>query len=236
MRFAGRVDILFGFVKILKHSARSRLQVIDGLKCILPSFARASRLLFFLVGVSDKLSWMSPGSRGFNLGMIRFIRARASAAHSWGWLQFLLRSCEQSLHRHWGPFVWGMSCPLFRIHADVVMRSATVATEWVSRRHFAVLVVKGRAAAFRWYQAGSWPRRSGERRMAARLVWYLRPAFNILIVSLFSSARRLPLVGGFQDWRKLLTSTRVEMPGGAAALSMRLVVLAHAGRDGEKFR
>jgi hypothetical protein len=128
VRWAGRFEILLGFVKILKHSARLRLQVIEGSKHILLSFARASRLLFFLVGVRDRLSWMSPGSRGFSFGTIKYICTR-SAAHSWGWLHPLSWSFVQSLHMHWDSGVWGMVCLLFRSRADAVIRSAIVATE-----------------------------------------------------------------------------------------------------------
>ena len=155
LRRAGKVEILLGSVNILKHSARLCLQVIEGLNRILLLVTRTSRLLFFLAGVSDRLSWLSPGSRGFSFGTMRSIRARASTAQSWGWLHPAVRSFEQSLQMHWGSGVWGKSRPLFRSRADVVIRSATVATEWVPRRHFAVLVVRGRAAAFRWYHAGS---------------------------------------------------------------------------------
>jgi hypothetical protein len=72
--------------------------------------------------------------------------------------------------------------------------------------------------------------------MAARWVWYFRATFSILTVSVFSHLWRGPFVGRFHDWRKLLIRARIEVLGGAAALSIRSVILAQVGREGEKFR
>ena len=72
--------------------------------------------------------------------------------------------------------------------------------------------------------------------MAARFVLCFLATFNILVMSLFNRAKRGPLVGGSQDCRKVLMRVRGEVPGGAVALMMRSMTLAHEGRMGEKFR
>jgi hypothetical protein len=50
----GKLKILFGLVKILKHSARLSLLVIKGSKSISLSFSLAIRFVAFWPGVSEK--------------------------------------------------------------------------------------------------------------------------------------------------------------------------------------
>jgi hypothetical protein len=54
-----------------------------------------------------------------------------------------------------------------------------------------------------------------------------------------SSLRRFslaPRVGAFHDWRKVFIRASREVPGGAALLMIRSVIMAQVGRDGEKLR
>ena len=69
-----------GSVKILKHSARFSLQVIDGLKINSPLFCFALLFLSFCVLVRDIPSGGSCVV-GLCFGGMRFSLIRASAAH-----------------------------------------------------------------------------------------------------------------------------------------------------------
>ena len=84
LRAAGRLEIQSGLVKILKHSARLVLHVIEGSKSISVLFLFAMVFAVFRPGVSEKFSRLKMGLSGFNLGSIWWIRARASWAHWWG--------------------------------------------------------------------------------------------------------------------------------------------------------
>lgn len=148
-------EIFLGFVKILKPSDRLSLQVIEGLKHTHPSVLLASRFLSFLDGVSDRLSCWSPILRGLNLGVIRCMRDTMSSAHAWGFWQPLARSWVQSVHGHRGLETWGRCWFVVCRRADVEIRSVMVVTACFLSRHLAVVVVRGLASAFRWYQAGS---------------------------------------------------------------------------------
>ena len=51
---------------------------------------------------------------------------------------------------------------------------------------------------------------------------------------LLKRVKRGPFVGGFHDCKKVLKRAKFDVSGGAAALMMRSVTLAHVGREGEK--
>ena len=74
-------EILFGSVKILKHSARLFLHVIEGSKRISLLFSLAMTLAAFRAGVSEKFPCCDGGLRGFSFGPIRRMRVSASSAH-----------------------------------------------------------------------------------------------------------------------------------------------------------
>lgn len=142
-------------MNILKHSARSFLQVIEGSNRMRPPVLLASWFLSFLEGVRDRLSWVSPISRGLSLGAMRCMQDCAAVAQAWGFLQPSVRSCVQSVHGHWGFGICGKSCLVSRRQADVEIKSATVDVSCFRSRHLAVVVVMGVALACGWYHAGS---------------------------------------------------------------------------------
>ena len=57
-----------GFVKTLKKVSRSPSFLIKGLKVWGEFWVWASSFIFFLLGVSDRLSWLELLFRGFHLG------------------------------------------------------------------------------------------------------------------------------------------------------------------------
>ena len=65
------LDKLSGLVKILEHSVRLSLQVMEGLKIISPFVALASWFFCFLCLVRDRLSCRSPKWSRSGLGKIR---------------------------------------------------------------------------------------------------------------------------------------------------------------------
>ena len=73
-----------GSVKILKHSVRLFLHVINGSKRTVSLFRAATWFLTLCLIVRDRLSCRSPSERGFILGAILCIRVSASDAHAWG--------------------------------------------------------------------------------------------------------------------------------------------------------
>ncbi len=81
-RCAESFVVLWGFVKTLKHSDRSSFVVIDGSKIIFPFSSLACLFCSFLLFVSDRLSCLIPGPRGFHFGSVLFILASASVAQS----------------------------------------------------------------------------------------------------------------------------------------------------------
>jgi hypothetical protein len=101
-------------------------------------------------------------------------------------------------------------------------------------RHLAGIVVRGFVSAHGWYHAGSWVRRFGDMRMGARLVLCFLATLSILAMLLLRRVKRGPFVGGFHDCKKVLKRAKFDVSGGAAALMMRSVTLAHVGRVGER--
>jgi hypothetical protein len=96
----------------------------------------------------------------------------------------------------------GLGCMLFRIRVEVCIRSATVVMRCCVRRHFDALEVMGRGSEATWYQAGSWARSTGDRRIAASFTLYLFATLSILIMSLLSSLSFSPLDATFHICRK----------------------------------
>ena len=142
----------------------------------------------------------------------------------------------QLLHGHVGRGWCGRTWDGVRILSDMVIRSATVVTLCCCRRHLAWEDVIGRGFARGWYHAGSWARSCGDRRIAAKLTLYFLAVFSILIVLLLRMFSLAPRVGASQDCRKEFIRARRDVPGGAALLMIRSVIVAHVGRDGEKLR
>jgi hypothetical protein len=68
--FTGLVERWFGSMKILKHSARSSLHVIDGLKVIFSCLCLANSFLSLWLEVRDRLSCCSLWCPGLSLGRI----------------------------------------------------------------------------------------------------------------------------------------------------------------------
>jgi hypothetical protein len=66
--------------------------------------------------------------------------------------------------------------------------------------------------------------------------WCFLATCNILIVLSFRSLSLAPRVGASHDCRKVFSRARCEVPGGAALLIIRSVVMAQAGREGVKSR
>ena len=71
-------------------------------------------------------------------------------------------------------------------------------------------------------------------RMGARHVWYFLAVLSILVMLLLKREKRGPFIGGFHDCKKVLKRAKFDVSGGAAALMMRSVTLAHVGHEGEK--
>lgn len=115
-------------------------------------------------------------------------------------------------------------------------RSATVVTLCRRRRHLAGIDVIGRCFARGWYHAGSWVRSCGDMRIAARFTLYFRAVFNILIMLLFSVSSLTPRVGASHDCRKEFIRAKRDIPGGAALLMIKSVIVAHVCRLGLKSR
>lgn len=86
-------------MKILKHSARSFLQVTLGSKVMSWFVFRADSFLAFLVAVSDRLSVLGGAVSGFSFGVISWSLVNASVAHAWGLRQFFCLSLSQSWQR-----------------------------------------------------------------------------------------------------------------------------------------
>jgi len=142
-------------VKILKHSTRLFLHVIEGSKRMSLLFSLAMTLAAFLLGVSEKMSWWNPGLSGFSLGLIWRIHVRASWAHWCGLEQPSSLSRLQCWHSHMGMGRCGTSMLGACILSDMVTRSTTFVTACRRRRHFAGMVVIGQGVASGWYEAGS---------------------------------------------------------------------------------
>jgi hypothetical protein len=151
-----------------KHSARSFLQVMDGSNRIASFLCRAISFLAFLCLVKERLSCGSPSRSGSSLGYIECRRWRASVAHACGSRQPDWRSWVQSLQLQ----VLVRVCGEFRDSvlslADIRIRSATMLTVCRWSKHLEGLLVIGRGLEATWYQAGSWVRSAGVRRIAAR--------------------------------------------------------------------
>jgi hypothetical protein len=164
------------------------------------------------------------------------MRARASLAHWWGLRQPSHQSWAQVWHAHVGVGRWGWSILGVRILSDMAIRSATVVTVCRRRRHLAGMVAMECGFASGWYQVGSWARSCGDRCIAARWVWYFLATRSILIIPSFRSLSLAPQFGAFHDCRNVFSHARCEMPGGAAWLMIKSVIVAHMGREGVKFR
>lgn len=160
--------IFFRLVRILKQSARLLLVVTVGSKHISPPILLASWFLDFLDGVKEMLSWVSPISRGLNLGAIKWIHNSVAVVQACGFLHLRARSWSQSVHGHialWMCSKWGLClCK----QADVEIRSATVDIECFLRRYSVVVNVSGPISVAGWYHMGNWEHRCGEIQMCAR--------------------------------------------------------------------
>ena len=78
--------ILLGLVKILKHSFRLSLLVMDGLKVISPLLVLAASFVSFHLLVRDRLLCLSSVRRGLNLGNMSCILVYTFVAHACGFL------------------------------------------------------------------------------------------------------------------------------------------------------
>ncbi len=113
-------------MKILKHSTRLFLHVIEGSKRMSLLFSLAMTLAAFLLGVSEKM-----------------LEQPSSLSRLQCW------------HSHMGMGRCGTSMLGACILSDMVTRSTTFVTACRRRRHFAGMVVIGQGVASGWYQAGS---------------------------------------------------------------------------------
>ena len=142
----------------------------------------------------------------------------------------------QSLHGHVGRGWCGSSWLGVRILSDVFRSSATVVILCCRRRHLAGIDVIGRCFARGWYHAGSWVRSCGDMRIAAKFTLYFLAVFNILIILVLSMSSLVPRVGASHDCRKEFIRAKREIPGGAALLMIKSVIVAHECRVGLKSR
>ena len=235
-RDAESLEILSGFTKILKHSARLFLHVMEGSKRISPSLVLALALAAFLPEVSEKFLWVKSGLRGFILGSIMRIRVRASCVHWCGLGHPSSLSLSQSLNGHAGVVRCGWFMFWIRILFDIRIRSATFVIACRRRRHLAGLVAIEQGIASGWYQAGSWAQSLGEICIAARFTLYFLAVCSIRFTL---SLRRLSLAprdGASHVCRKVFKRARCEVPGGAALLMIWSVTAAQVGREEVKFK
>ena len=224
-----------GFVKILKHSDRSSLQVTEGSKMI-PLVCLASSLLVFRVLVRQRPSQFPSARVGFIFEAMRLILSWASSAHAFGSLHPVLLSWTHSLHAHCGPhrcvWFWVGS----RSRADICSRSATFVAAWLFSRHIEATLVIRRGSAAMWYQADSWFFSFIERLMAARFTLCFLATVIILIMSLFRPFVHLSFVGISQAWRNGFPLALLHVLTGANVLIIRSITAAHVGLKGEKYR
>jgi len=157
-RHARWVESLLGSVKILKHSAKLSLQVIDGLKLIIPSSCLTLLFPSFRVLVRDIPSGGSCAV-GLCLGGIRLSLVMASVAHLCGFLHPQVLSFTHSRHTQFLFFWWVGCCAGWQSHADILIRLATLIMLCFCRRHFALELFMGFCTAERWYHAGSCAKR-----------------------------------------------------------------------------
>jgi hypothetical protein len=143
-RSAGMSEIRSGFANTLKHSARSFFEVMVGSNKIAPWFCLAMAFLAFRLAVSDRLPWWPFGRSGFSLGLMLRILVRASCAQACGFWHPLSLSLVQSAHSHSGSCSCGASSLLCLMRADIMIRSATLATRCRWRRHLDGAFVRGR--------------------------------------------------------------------------------------------
>ena len=228
--------ILSGLVKILKHSARLFLEVMDGLKVISPLFSLALTFLSFLLLVRDRKSCLSPSRRGLYFGKICCILVSASFAQLWGSRHPCILSSMHSWQTHHAVVSCSESVAILFILADTCIRSATVVMLWRSSRHLDATFLMGRNLLAMWYHAGSWARSLGVSRIAARFMLYFLAILIILFMSLFRFFILLPLVGTFQDWRKGLSLALGIVFAGVAVSIIRSIILAQSGQFGLKSR
>ena len=235
LRWADRLGVMLGSVKMRKHSVMSFLFVIDGSKVMSSFWCRACRLFCFLDAVSERLPCLSSGISGLYLGYKASIFFCASVAHSWGFLHRLIRSLTQSEQLQYAEGVCGLGVGGIRNLLEILIRSAIVSASWVSIRHLVVLLFDWVCSVPGWYHAGSCFIRCGASLIVLKVRWYLRPAFSILTVSLFWIVF-LPLMCGFQVCRKVFVLALWFVPWGAAASIRVSVIFAHVGRFVEGMR
>ncbi len=93
---AGKLEIFYGSMNILKHSVRSVLLVMDGPKVMCLLFFLACLFLAFLDSISKRLSLAGRLVSGFHFELICCNLIVASVAQSWGLRQFNSLSVLQS--------------------------------------------------------------------------------------------------------------------------------------------
>ena len=155
-RWAGCCRFASEFVKMWKHSVRLFMLVIKGLKIIFPFCCLALIFLCFLLGVRESPLWLLSWFRGLYFGKSASIFFCATVAHSWGFLQQLIRSWTQAKQLHHSDGVCGLGWGGILILADILIRSAIVITLWVSIRHLKIWHFVWMCSVPGWSHAGSW--------------------------------------------------------------------------------